>query len=222
MSVMLETDMSATLVTPQEVVQPVESVDTLRRWVWTRDEVDRLQANGAFDGQRWELIEGELYDKMSQNPPHSNARRKLVEWLRTLFQPGTVDTQCPIQVPAADREYSLPEPDAVVFLHPVIENRHPRADEVLLVAEVSDTSLRFDLSVKAGLYARSAIPEYWVVDLVNRRLIVCRNPTEGVYRDVKVFAETESVSTATRPEAAIPVTELLPPPADEPAKPPAS
>lgn len=116
------------------------------------DEVERFQAHGVFDGQRWELVAGELYDKMSQNPPNSNARRRLVEWLRTLFQPGTVDTRCPIQTAAADREYSLPEPDAVVFIHPVLENRHTRADEVLLVAEVSDTSLRFDISVKAGLY----------------------------------------------------------------------
>jgi Uma2 family endonuclease len=102
-----------------------------------------------------------------------------------------------------------PGSGVLVLRDEVIEGRHPRASELLFVAEISDASLRFDLDVKAKLYARSNVPEYWVVDLVNRRIVTHRDPANGVYRDIRAFGEAESVSTAGHPETKVPVSELL-------------
>ena len=66
-----------------------------------------------------------------------------------------------------------------------------RPDELLLVAEVSSTTLAFDLMAKVRLYACAGIAEYWVLDLEGRRLIVHRDAAEGAYRSITAFDEDE-------------------------------
>jgi Putative restriction endonuclease len=64
--------------------------------------------------------------------------------------------------------------------------------------EIAHTGLSFDLKVKAALYARAGVPEYWVIDVAGRRLLVHRNPQEGKYADVAAYSEHESVSWLRR------------------------
>jgi Uma2 family endonuclease len=97
---------------------------------------------------------------------------------------------------------SAPEPDLVVVNRNFGELRaRPRPADLLLVAEVSESSLRFDLSTKARLYARCGIEEYWVFDVEARRVIVHRSPVDGLYRDVAAYFEDEEVATLARPDA---------------------
>jgi Uma2 family endonuclease len=188
------------------------AADSLRRKRFTRREVDRMLELGIFDDQRCELIDGELIDKMGQNPPHAYAVRKLLAWLNGLFGPDRLQIQSPVEVKPGDSEWSLPEPDLAVLAgaDPEYRTRHPRGDELLLVVEVADTSLRHDLTTKRDLYARASVGEYWVLDLQSRRLIVHRNPEQGEYRETAILNEGDLASCAGHPERTIAVRDLLP------------
>jgi Uma2 family endonuclease len=185
------------------------AADSLRRKRFTRSEVDRMQELGIFDGQRCELIDGELIDKMGQNPPHAYAIRRLFAWLIGFFGPDQLLIQAPIEVRPGDSEWSLPEPDIAVLAEARGEyaKRHPRGDELLLIVEVADASLRQDLIKKRDLYARASVGEYWVLDLPSRRLIVHRNPADGEYRETAILAEDDLASCSGQ---TIAVREFLP------------
>jgi Uma2 family endonuclease len=187
--------------------------DSLRRKRFSRREVDRMQELGIIDGQRCELIDGELIDKMGQNPPHAQAIRKLFSWLVSLFGPLQLQMQLPIEVKPADSEWSLPEPDVAVLAEGASGDygkRHPRGDELLLVVEVADTSLRQDLTTKRDLYARAAVAEYWVLDLQSRCLVVHRRPAQDEYGETVILAEGDAAACESRPGQTIPVRDLLP------------
>lgn len=80
------------------------------------------------------------------------------------------------------------------------------------MVEVGDSSLNFDLTVKASLYARAGVSEYWVLDVTGRRMFVHRNPRAGEYTDVAVYSEQESVSPLAAPDARFPVAHAFPVP----------
>src|SRR5579871_2339099 len=80
-----------------------------------------------------------------------------------------------------------------------------------LVVEVSDTTLRFDRTTKAGLYTRAGIREYWVVDIAGRQVFVHRRPTSEVYSDITAYSAEEIISTLARPDASITIADLVPP-----------
>ncbi|TDI36936.1 MAG: Uma2 family endonuclease [Acidobacteria bacterium] len=82
---------------------------------------------------------------------------------------------------------SKPEPDVAVMSHPDGELFGTDASEPLVVVEVSDSSLRYDLTEKAALYAASQIADYWVVDLEHRVLVVFRDPRNGVYETRETY-----------------------------------
>jgi len=87
--------------------------------------------------------------------------------------------------------------------------RHPRGDETLLVVEIAETTVAFDLSRKAILYARAGVPEYWVLDLVRRVLVVHRQSDGSQFKLIQIHTEDEMVSMEGRPEA-VKVKDLLP------------
>ena len=100
---------------------------------------------------------------------------------------------------------SLPEPDLAIV--PVTgRDEHPR--NALLVVEMGATSLRIDLVRKARIYAAGNVPEYWVLDVERRALVVHREPVDGYYTDVRTVSEDEIV-TATKLDLAVPVASLL-------------
>ena len=81
-------------------------------------------------------------------------------------------------------------------------------DETLLVVEMGVTSLRIDLVRKARIYATGNFPEYWVLDVSRRELIVHRAPQDGDYTDVRTLGETDT-ATAERLDLTVPVAALL-------------
>ena len=169
---------------------------------WTRAECATLEAAGLWDQQRLELIEGELISKMGKKRPHVNALVAVQAWLVRTFGEQFVNPGAPIDVAPEDNPTSEPEPDLVVLTKPSREFRdaNPRPGDLRLVVEISDSTLGFDLTVKAELYARAAIVEYWIVDVVARRLIVHRDPGEGLYRSVTAYGEHETASPLALPE----------------------
>jgi Uma2 family endonuclease len=179
---------------------------------WTRKQCRAMLESGILTG-RYELIEGEIINKMGQGPRHAYVITRLIAWLFVLFGPDYVRFQLPILVPGPDRETSEPEPDAAVLDHPAMHfvDATPDAAHVRLVIEVSDTTLSFDRNTKAALYARASIPEYWIVDIEGRQIRVHRRPAPGGYAAVTDYSAEEVVSCLDRPDAPVPVIDLLPP-----------
>jgi Uma2 family endonuclease len=177
---------------------------------WTRDECAVLERARLVDLDRYELIEGELVLKMGKSQSHMRALMLLVAWLRSVFGETFVAQEPSIDVRPEDNPLSEPEPDAIVLARSFLDLSAPaRPSELRLVAEVSRTTLAFDLTTKARLYARSRIPEYWVLDLEGRRLIVHRDPTDDGYRSVTAYSEEERVATLAEPSHEARVGDLL-------------
>jgi Uma2 family endonuclease len=185
----------------------------LPRKRFTRSEVYEMLNAGLFAGQRFELIDGDLIDKMGQNPPHANAIELCMALLTEIFGIKQVRVQLPIEASPADRERSEPEPDLAVLAarKPDFAHRHPNGYELALVIEVADTTLRHDALRKRDLYARAGVPEYWVLDLNGRRLIVHRelDAEQAQYASIQSYAEAEEVFIDS-PGQSISVSSLLP------------
>jgi Uma2 family endonuclease len=179
---------------------------------WTRKQADAVREAGILT-QRYELIDGEILSKTGQTPRHTVGVVLLNTWLVSVFGGLFVQIQSTIDVADADPNHNEPEPDAAVTRAPgtTYADRHPGPDDLALVVEVSDSTLRFDRSVKALLYARAGISEYWVLDATGRQLFVHRAPSEAGYADVSVFSPAEAAAPLSRPEAAVQIADLLPP-----------
>ena len=178
---------------------------------WTREECVALEASGIWDQQHLELIEGELISKVGRKRPHINAIVIMHAWLLRVFGEQYVNPETPIDLAPADNPINEPEPDLIVLStrSDGIKDRNPQPSEVRLLVEIADSTLRFDLTVKARLYARARIVEYWVVDIPGRRIIVHREPQDGEYCSVVAYAEHESVKPLASPDHEFPVGSAL-------------
>ena len=202
--------MSDTLPNRMEAVGPWEPTPNRKRF--TRKECEFLEQNGLFTG-RYELIDGEIIFKISQNPPHIFVIVLIANWLRRVFGEDYVVSQVSIEVGLADAEINAPEPDVSVRAQPAVAFAacFPSPADLLLVVEVSDSTLRSDLRNKAALYARAGIVEYWVADIVGRRFVVHRAPTPDGYEDVTEYTAEARISCLSRPDMTALVSDLLPP-----------
>ena len=142
---------------------------------FTRDEYYRMTKAGLFQDERVELLDGEIITMSAQLSPHAFAVSQLMyELIAKLSATAIVRGQASIVL----NNQSEPEPDLAVCA-PVpdrYKQAHPRADQVLLVIEVAESSLAHDRTRKAQAYAASGIPEYWIVNLVDRRIEVLTDP----------------------------------------------
>jgi Uma2 family endonuclease len=196
------------------ILQPPAASDELPRKRFTRAEVERMMDIGLFEGQRFELIDGDLINKMGQKPPHASAIQLCMIMLAKIFALELVRVQLSMEASAPDRETSEPEPDLAVLAAAKADfkRRHPNGSELALIVEIADTSLRQDTIKKRGIYARAGVPEYWVLDLNGRRLIVHRDldARSGQYLAIQNYGADESVPVPSRLGQSIPVSDLLP------------
>jgi Uma2 family endonuclease len=191
----------------------MESVPSPYRIRWTRTDCEDFQTRGLLQAGKYELIEGEIIRKMGQKPPHAITVSRLFAWCLSVFSGDFVQTQATINVSPEDNPTSEPEPDVFALNRSAVHflSNYPVPSDLLLVVEVSDTTLAFDLSTKAALYARAGIIEYWVVDVLGRALTIHRQPEQGRYQTVIRYAADEMVSPLSRPDATVRVSTLLPP-----------
>jgi len=178
---------------------------------WTRQECVALETSGIWAQQHLELIEGELISKMGKKRPHTNVMVIMHAWLLRVFGEQYINPETPIDVAPEDNPTNEPEPDLIVLSKPSREfkDANPQPADLRLVVEISDSTLGFDLTTKAALYARARIVEYWVVDIPGRRIIVHRDPQDGQYRSVVAYAEQESVKPLAAPDSEFPVGSAL-------------
>jgi Uma2 family endonuclease len=172
-----------------------------KRKRWTRAECKALESTGLWNNEKLELIEGDLIDRMGKNRPHVNTMMLVMEWLIGVFGIKFITPEAPIDVATADNPTSEPQPDLAVLAHPcsAFTTSNPQASDVRLLVEISDTTLAFDRKVKAGLYARAAIVEYWVVDVTERRIVVHRDPRGEVWGNVASYGPGESIEPLSAP-----------------------
>jgi Uma2 family endonuclease len=175
---------------------------------WTREEYERRVNEGYFQpGDRVELVDGVLYEMSPQKGYHASGV-SLVDYALRPFCPAGCHIR--IQMPLALGFDSEPEPDVAVVPGGPGEYGPDHPTTAVLVVEVADSRLPHDRKRKASLYARTGIPEYWLLNLVKRRLEVYRHPKDGAYTTRLVLHAGDSVSPLSRPEASIPVASLLP------------
>jgi len=162
-----------------------------------------MEATGVWAGQHLELVEGELIDKkMGKNRPHVITLVAVQAWLMRVFGAEYVNPEASIDVAPEDNPTNEPEPDLIVLTRPMTEFpvAKPKPPDLRLVIEISDSTLGFDLKTKADLYARAGIVEYWVFDIPQRRLIVHREPQNGLYRSITAYNQHESVAPLAMPD----------------------
>lgn len=169
---------------------------------WTRDDCQRMEDIGLLP-ERWELLRGEVISKMGQKVPHGRCVLTCLAWLMEVFGKRHVLSQITIDVSPADNPTSEPEPDVIVLTvpSPTIEG-NPRPAQILLLIEVADTTLAYDLKSKAPLYAAAGIPEYWVMDVRGRQLHQHRQPVDVAYQSVTVLSASDAVAAPGRTQSA--------------------
>jgi Uma2 family endonuclease len=181
---------------------------------WTRAQYERMVEDGYFkDGERVELLDGEILAMTPQNSTHATSAQKAARALETAFGTSAHARQ---HYPLAITADSMPEPDVAVVAGTVDDYAQAHPTTAMLVVEIADTSLKLDRFKKGALYAWAGIADYWIVNLNDRTVEVYRDPVETAqgwgYRIVQRHGEDGTVAPLTRPEAIIAVHDLLPRP----------
>ena len=155
------------------------------------EEFHRMVEAGVFpEDLRLELVEGDLVEMSPIGPKHAATVRRLTAHFASLAARGEalLSIQNPLVVGASELYPDLallrPDPEDYRF-------RHPEGKDALLVVEVADTTLRYDLDTKLPLYAKAGVPEVWVVDLPGGRVLVHRKPQGEGYGEVRTLGPGE-------------------------------
>jgi Uma2 family endonuclease len=190
--------------------EPVETAALQERYRFNRQEYHGLVEAGILkEDARVELIRGEVTVMAVINPRHSSTVKRLNSALtRVLADRATIGVQDPFAI----GDDSEPEPDLTVAKPRAdfYEAGHPGPQDLLLVIEVADTSLRYDREVKLPLYAEAGIIEVWILNLAEAVLEIYREPRPDGYATLQRRRAGETVSPLAFPDLALPVAELLP------------
>jgi Uma2 family endonuclease len=178
---------------------------------YTTDAYFELVRTGTLDeDDRVELLEGVIVAEPPMDPPHAAGIGAVADVLRrAVGERAVVRVQAPLLAPP----YSAPEPDVALIAGHAEDywKRHPTT--ALLVVEVSNTSLKQDRLSKSRIYAGMRIPEYWIVNLRDASVEVCRAPdgAQRVYGERSVVQRGGHLGLIAFPDVRIAVDALLPP-----------
>jgi Uma2 family endonuclease len=151
---------------------------------------------------RIELIEGDMIDMAPIGTKHSAITSRLNElFVLAVARSATVVVGGPVNL----GDFSEPQPDLMILKRRAdfYSGKIPESADVLLLIEVSDSSLSFDQGIKLSLYARYGIAEYWVVDVEGRRVVTYQEPTAKGYARKAEFAEADIVAPQAFPDVKI-------------------
>lgn len=206
--------MTGALAEPQTTTPPPKHIVEPQRWKFTRDDLIRLYELGFFKGNRVLLVDGEILAMSPMKAAHANGILFALQHIHAIFGANfTIRPQMPLDL----GQTTDPEPDIAVINGPARSHTTtPTTAE--LVIEVADTSLAFDTGDKANLYASAGIADYWVVDVVNRRLHVFRDPRPDTtrrfghgYFQQTLYGPNDSIAPLAAPSSSpILVSEMLP------------
>ena len=192
----------------------IASAISVQRRKFSKDEYYRMAEMGFFNGQRVELIDGEVILMTPQEASHATAIGLVADTFQAVFSEGFVVR---VQQPLDLGEVHEPEPDVAVVSGQRRDYATSHPKTAVLIVEVALTSIDYDRNVKSSLYAKAGIPEYWLLNLRERRLEVFREPVpmpEQIfgfgYKSMRIYLPDETVSPLAKPDAQIKVADLLP------------
>lgn len=200
---------------PPYVTPP--SVPAHPGWVrhrWTLAQYRELAKTSLFHDVKVMLIDGEIFTMVQPYPPHDTSLGLVDAYLRANCPQGHhVRNQMGFDVGTRND----PGPDLAIVPGAIRDYAKTTPTKAELIVEVSDSTLSVDITTKAELYATAGVPEYWVIDLVNRQLHVFRGPSAlpkglgaSAYRSKQTFESVDSIAPLAAPNAAITVADLLP------------
>jgi len=183
-------------------------IETIRKRFTVDDYYRMAEAGILSPSDRVELIEGEIIEMSPIGDRHLLA----VNRANMIFARGVGDRAVvSIQNPSSMDQYNEPQPD-VVLIRPregFYGMGRPAPEDVLLLIEVSDSTLRFDQKVKLPVYARNGIRELWIVNLNADAIHVYRKPKGNTYSSVEIRGRGEVVSPEAFPEFVVNVADLI-------------
>ncbi len=164
---------------------------------------------GLFDDDnRYELLEGEVIEMLPPGPFHcSHVDRSAAKFYSRLSDRYHVRCQGGVRL----SDVTEPLPDIAVLRRSRDEylTSSPTAKDILLLIEVADSSLSHDRSRKANIYARAGVPEYWIVDVRGRQVLVFRKPRRTGYGEMKAHQPGDKLRALKVPELELKVDDLL-------------
>jgi Uma2 family endonuclease len=183
------------------------TADFLPLWrVSTSKYLQMVNAGVMEPKDRVELIEGVIVEMSPQGSRHNNCLLLLNRLLAPLTERFIVGVQATIAI----SDGSVFDPD-VALLRPNDEykQRHPRAEDILLIIEAAESSLKRDQQVKLPIYAKARIQEYWIADLEDEALLVYRDPLPSGYGQIQTLRGDEQISPLAAPDFSIAVRKLF-------------
>jgi Uma2 family endonuclease len=174
----------------------------------TVQQLHRMVETGVLAADdRVELFEGEIFDMPPIGPKHASH----TDHLTRLFVRNAPSMVVRVQGPVVVGPDSELVPDLAILRERTggYVDSHPSPSDIVLLIEVSDSTLRYDREAKMALYGRSGIPESWILDLNQRRLEIYREPAEGGYRQILRPADEEVISPFLIPEMSLSVRALF-------------
>jgi len=186
-----------------------ESLNLQPRHRWTVAEYHRMAEVGLLhEDSRVELIDGEIVEMAPIGSAHGgNVNRFIRLFSKVVGGKAIVAAQNPVVLSG----YAEPQPDISILRWRAddYEQSNPHPEDVLLLIEVSDSTLRYDRDVKIPLYAKNGIPEVWLLDIPDRKLEIYREPINGEYRQ-RDCRQTGQIAPILCPDAIIDLAELFP------------
>lgn len=185
----------------------------VQAWRMPREIYDRMIEAGILgEDDPIELLDGRLVVAEPKHSPHETSVRLVDEALRAAFGDGWLVS---VGAPLALGGFSEPEPDVSVVRGTARDYSHAHPTEAALVVEVADSSLKLDRRIKAPIYAAARIADYWIVNIVDGKLEVYREPVAVTrrrhdYRRVVTLGPADTVSPLAAPHGRIRVPDLLP------------
>ena len=177
---------------------------------WTVQDYHRISELGILIADRTELIEGQITIMAAKGTPHVTSLHLLANILRDrLGTSALVRTQDPIHLD----DFSEPEPDLAIVQGTILDyaEQHPSPEQIYLVVEVADFTLKQNCEIKDKLYAKAGIDDYWVLAPQKRQLHIFRKPTSTGYSEHLILTEPNQASLLVFPDFAIALTSILPP-----------
>ena len=166
---------------------------TLDHRSFTIDEYHKMAETGIFEeNERIELIMGEIVRMSPVETKHAACIKRIIHFLsRHLADAIIFQVQDPIHIP----NYSEPEPDiAILKASPdFYSENHPFPEDVILLIEVADSSLKYDREIKLPLYAEAKIPEVWIVNLMDGLVEVYSRPKTSTYGLRQIYEAGETI-----------------------------
>ena len=184
-------------------------LETVSKKLFTVDEYYRMLEVGVIHpDDRIELIEGEIVQMAPMSCKHGGCITFLINIFQTLINnKGIINSQIPLHL----SDYSEPEPDVCILKNrkDFYRNAHAAPEDILLVIEVSLTTLRYDLNVKIPMYANSEVIEVWVVDLENEEVHQFTEPSGGEYQNHIIHHKNESIQAQQIEGVVLSVNDIL-------------